>query len=132
VAAAYLQQNERLVLRYGSTLWTNVLKSVSAFQMYRQYYQPEVEGLAVIDFLLNDREFPRAVRACLGQFRRTAGALPRGERVLGAIDNTENALPMRLDVELDGAGVSKLMDTLQKRLGAIHVAVVDNWFLPDE
>jgi uncharacterized alpha-E superfamily protein len=130
VAAAYLQQNERLVLRYGSTLWTNVLKSVSGFQMYRQYCQPEVEGPAVIDFLLNDVEFPRAVRACMEQAKQTATALPQCEHLVHTLDRVEHALPSPLPDDLDGAGVSEYMDTLQKRLAAAHIAVVETWFLP--
>lgn len=132
VAAAYLQQNERLVLRYGSTLWTNVLKSVSGFQMYRQYCQPEVEGLMVIDFLLNDGKFPRAVKACLELAKSNAASLPRGEHLIHALDRTENALPSPLPNQLDGAEVSRLMDTLQKRLGDAHAAVVETWFLPED
>ena len=130
VAAAYLQQNERLVLRYGSTLWTNVLKSVSGFQMYRQYCQPEVEGLAVIDFLLNDTRFPRAVRACMENAKQTAAMLPRCEHLVHSLDRVENALPSPLPDDLDGAAVSEHMDVLQKRLAAAHVAVVETWFLP--
>ena len=61
VAAAYIRHNERLVRRYGSSLWTNVLKSVSGFQMYRQYCQPQVEGARVIEFLVTDGAFPRAI-----------------------------------------------------------------------
>jgi len=130
VAAAYLQQNERIVLRYGSTLWTNVLKSVSGFQMYRQYVKPAVEGIAVVDFLLNDEAFPRAVRASILAARNTTGSLPQGEHVLHALDKAGNALPSLLPDALDGKMVSEMMDTLQKRLAAAHNAVVDTWFLP--
>ena len=132
VAAAYLQQNERLVLRYGSTLWTNVLKSVSGFQMYRQYCQPQVEGLVVVDFLLNDQKFPRAVRACVERAKQTAAWLPRAEHLVGALERAEDSLPSPLPKHLDGAEVSRLMDTLQKRLGDAHMAVVDTWFLPGD
>ncbi len=131
VAAAYLQENERLVLRYGSTLWTNVLKSVSGFQMYRQYCQPEVIGLAVVDFLLHDRAFPRAVRACVEEAKRMAAALPRGEHLTHALDRVGFALPGPLADEFDGAEASALMDTLQRRLGDAHAAVVETWFLPE-
>ena len=132
VAAAYLQQNERIVLRYGSTLWTNVLKSVSGFQMYRQYCQPAVEGAAVIDFLLNDSAFPRAVRASILRARETAASLPRCDHLIHSLDKASHALPSPLPDDLDGAMVTELMDTLQKRLADAHAAVVDTWFLPDE
>ncbi|MGB5209474.1 MAG: alpha-E domain-containing protein [Gammaproteobacteria bacterium] len=128
VAAAYLQQNERLVLRYGSTLWTNVLKSVSGFQMYRQYRQPSVEGLRVIDFLLNDGAFPRSVLACIGTARQTAARLRRGERLIAALDQVQSLIPALLPSDLDGAAVSELMDALQKELAKAHLAVVSTWF----
>ena len=132
VAAAYLQQNERIVLRYGSTLWTNVLKSVSGFQMYRQYVQPAVEGAAVIDFLLNDKAFPRAVRASILHARETTQFLPRGEHLEHALERAMHALPSPLPDDLDGRMVSELMDTLQKRLAQAHDAVVETWFLAAE
>lgn len=128
VAAAYLQQNEALVMRYGSTLWTNVLKSVSGFQMYRQYYQPEVEGLAAIDFLLNDGAFPRAICACLDSARRHADALPHGDDVLAALDEVQANLPSPLPGDLDGAAVSELMDELQLELADVSSVIVGTWF----
>lgn len=132
VAAAYLLKNERLVLRYGSTLWTNVLKSVSGFQMYRQYYQPEVEGLAVVDFLLNDTAFPRAAHACIEQARAAAESLPHSDHLIHALGHVRNALPSPMPDDLDGTQVRRLMDVLQKRLGEAHQAVVDTWFLPED
>jgi uncharacterized alpha-E superfamily protein len=130
VAAAYLQQNERLVLRYGSTLWTNVLKSVSGFQMYRQYCQPQVEGFAVIGFLLHDRQFPRAMRACVENAKRTATELPNCKPLIQSLDRVAETVPSPLPEDLGGAAVSEYMDALQKRLGDAHVVVVDSWFLP--
>lgn len=130
VAAAYLQQNEAIVLRYGSTLWTNVLKSVSGFQMYRQYCKPEVTGLSVSAYLVNDRQFPRAIRACIEEVRRTATALPRGDQLEGAIGGALETLPEPIPEDFDGAAVSRLMDDTQQRLADIHQAVVRTWFLP--
>lgn len=132
VAAAYLQKNEQLVLRYGSTLWTNVLKTVSGFQMYRQYVMPAVQGVAVVDFLLNDTAFPRAVRASILAAQETVRSLPQGEHVLHTLDKVAHALPSPLPEDLDGKTVSDMMDVLQKRLAATHEAVVDTWFLPTD
>jgi len=130
VAAAYLQQNEALVMRYGSTLWTNVLKSVSGFQMYRQYYQPEVEGMAVIDYLVNDAAFPRAIDACIERARINATALPHGDAVRASLDAVLASLPSPMPAELAGAEVSQLMDALQVELAGVHQVVVDTWFPP--
>ena len=85
-----------------------------------------------IDFLLNNRKFPRAVRACVDQAKVHAASLPRSEHLIHALDKAENALPSPLPDNLDGAEVSRLMDTLQKRLAAAHIAVVETWFLPGD
>lgn len=130
VAAAYHLHNERLVLRYGSTLWTNVLKSVSGFQMYRQYRQPQVKGWQVVDFLIRDRAFPRAIGWCVDKASASCASLPRGEAAIAALDEVRELL---VPHDHDSAAVaSQLMDDMQRRLGNVHLAVVDTWFLPGE
>jgi len=129
VATAYIRHNERLVRRYGSSLWTNVLKSVSGFQMYRQYCQPQVEGSKVIDFLLRDRAFPRAIAFCLDLAAASISGLPRAEATAGVLDTFGPLLEPATGDEVTADDVSQRMDALQQRLGAVHAAVVDTWFL---
>ncbi len=129
VAAAYIQHNERLVRRYGSSLWTNVLKSVSGFQMYRQFCQPQVQGFRVIDFLVRDRAFPRSIAFCVDSARASSAALPRGEETIAALDAVESLLQPIAAEGLSAADVTKLMDTVQVRLGDAHRAVAATWFL---
>jgi uncharacterized alpha-E superfamily protein len=130
VAAAYIQHNERLVRRYGSSLWTNVLKSVSGFQMYRQYCQPQVDGFRVIEFLLGDTAFPRSIRWCVQQAQASTQALPRGSATIAALDAVEALLQPLPSDGLTASQISTLMDSLQARLGAAHQVVVDTWFPP--
>lgn len=132
VAAAYIQQNEQLVQRYGSSLWTNVLKSVSGFQMYRQYCQPQVDGVRVIEFLTLDRTFPRAIACCLDAAAQSGADLPRGDQLGSAIDACRSLLVEMPGDEVTAPRVTKLMDDLQQALGDIHQAVVQTWFLPGD
>lgn len=132
VAAAYIRHNEALVRRYGSSLWTNVLKSVSGFQMYRQFCRPEVEGERVIEFLLLDRAFPRAVAYCTDRAKASCAALPRGEAVRAALNSVESLLvPITAD-QMTAGDVSRLMDSVQLKLANVHAAIVDTWFLPGD
>ena len=117
--------------RYGYSLWTNVLKSVSGFQMYRQYCQPQVQGFRVIDFLVRDRAFPRSIAFCVGSARSSSAALPRGEATIEALDKADGLL-QPIDDGLSAADVTKLMDTVQLRLGNVHQAVVATWFLHED
>lgn len=130
VAAAYLQQNERIVQRYGSTLWSNVLKSVSGFQMYRQYRQPQVIGNEVVDFLLRDTAFPRAIAYCLQQSMKGCESLPRPARTRTAISAAMELLEADHEQEQTASSISESMDVLQTKFAGIHAAVVATWFLP--
>ncbi len=130
VAAAYLQQNERIVQRYGSTLWSNVLKSVSGFQMYRQYRQPQVIGTEVVDFLLRDPAFPRAIAFCLHHAMAGCESLPRPARTRTAISAAMELLEADHDNEQTASNISESMDLLQTKFAGIHSAVVATWFLP--
>jgi len=49
---------------YDDIHWTAVLKSVSGFEMYRKKYG-RITPSDVVDFLVMDNEFPRAVRFCI-------------------------------------------------------------------
>jgi len=128
VAAAYIQHNERLAQRYGSSLWTNVLKSVSGFQMYRQFCQPQVDGARVIEFLTLDTAFPRAIACCLDVASASCAVLPRSGPATAALDTVRELLGPQ--DEITAVGVSRLMDEVQQRLGRVHAAVLDTWFLP--
>jgi len=131
VAAAYIQGNEELVRRYGSSLWTNVLKSVSGFQMYRQYRQPQVAGIEVVDYLTRDPDFPRAIRFCTDRAKDSARRLPRADATIAALDDVNRLLRPLPGDGVVAADISTLMDTVQRRLGDVHASVVDTWFLPE-
>lgn len=129
VAAPYIQHDEGLVKHHRSSVWTNVLKTVSGFQMYRQYCQSEVEGERVIEFLLRDRAFPRAIGWCVDRARASCAVLPRNEAVSAALDAVDDLLAPIAPERMTANDVSMLMDTVQLQLGDVHAAIVDTWFL---
>jgi uncharacterized alpha-E superfamily protein len=49
---------------YDAILWTALLKSASASEMYRKKYS-HIQPDRVAEFLILDREFPRSMRFCL-------------------------------------------------------------------
>ncbi len=73
--------------------WAAVLRSASAFEMYRKRYG-RIHPNRIVEFLLLDREFPRAILSCLMAARESVHAIsgtPEGmfrnavEQVLGAL-----------------------------------------------
>jgi uncharacterized alpha-E superfamily protein len=113
--------------------WSAVLRSASGFEMYRKRYG-RIAPDRVVDFLLLDREFPRAVHSCLigaeeslhaisgtpvGTFRNSA------EQRLGQLRSELGFA--RVDDILAG-GLHEFLDALQLKLNAVGDAIHETFF----
>lgn len=113
--------------------WSALLKSASALEMYRKRF-PTIDPEAVAEFLILDREFPRAIRYCVARaeesLRAITGSTP------GTFYNHADQLLGRLRSELDYAriaevisvGLHEYLDGLQTKLNAIDSAVGHTFF----
>jgi uncharacterized alpha-E superfamily protein len=116
---------------YDSILWVNVLKSLSAYQMYRQHVRNRVVGDQVVHFLLQDRQFPRSVRHAIADGAASLATLPRSElalRSLGRVQARIDAVDVRA-MSLDE--LHRLIDAVQADLGAVHDRIEATWFRSD-
>ena len=59
---------------YDDILWTALLKSASASEMYRKKHS-HLQHIKVAEFLILDREFPRSMRYCLIQSEESLRAI---------------------------------------------------------
>jgi uncharacterized alpha-E superfamily protein len=118
---------------YDDIQWGAVLKSVSGFEMYRKCFG-RISPDRVVEFLLLDGEFPRAVRYCIGLADNSLHAIT-GTR-LGAFScPTEQRLGL-LRSELDyaqvepilQAGLHEFFDGLQARMNTIDECVRGDFF----
>ena len=132
VPAASLLNLPEEVAPYRYTLWMNVLKSLSAYQMYCQYVRRRIVGEDVIDFLLLDVQFPRSFRHCLGEIASSLESLPRNEAALAESRAMLAELADADGASLDAAALHECLDRLQRQLGALHRRIADTWFLPAE
>jgi uncharacterized alpha-E superfamily protein len=113
--------------------WGAVLRSASALEAYRKQFG-QVSAASIVDFLILDREFPRAVHRCLSAALDSLHELtgtPRhryrnpAERSLG-----------RLVADLDYTDVSDIMrigfhgfvDSLQARINDVGIDVGTTFF----
>ncbi|WP_049630321.1 alpha-E domain-containing protein [Cellvibrio sp. pealriver] len=115
---------------YDNILWMSVLRSLSAYQMYRQHVRDRVNANAVVSFLLQNEDFPRAVSHCLKQLEQCLWALPNSEKVLAAIVNIQHKLD---EADLDRllqSGLHEYIDELQLEIGNLHFKIAETWFLP--
>jgi uncharacterized alpha-E superfamily protein len=113
---------------YDSLLWVNVLKSSSAYQMYRQHVRGRVEGSGVVKYLLQDHHFPRSVSRAVAEAEIALNDLPRNEVPLGQIALLRDRIG-RADIDsLDFVDMHALIDSLQLALNQVHDKISRTWF----
>jgi uncharacterized alpha-E superfamily protein len=130
VPAATLLNTATEFEAYRYTLWMNVLKSLSAYQMYCQYVRRRVVGEDVIAFLLHDNLFPRSLQHCLSEVAAALELLPRHKRAMETLHQIDAELKTAQDATMDAAALHDYLDSLQCQLGTIHDSIVKTWFLP--
>jgi uncharacterized alpha-E superfamily protein len=108
--------------------WLAVLKSASAFEMYRKNYG-RISPYQIAQFLILDREFPRAIRYSLIQAEESLHAIS-GTEVWSCENLAEKKLGL-LRSELDytdineifSAGLHEYLDNIQLRLNEVGSAI---------
>lgn len=113
--------------------WTAVLKSASAFEMFRKQYH-QITPRHVADFLIFDSQFPRSIRHCISKARTCL------HRITGtAVDTVRNLAEKRLgrlnadleytdiDEVIDG-GLHEYLDGFQNRLNHVDTAIGATFF----
>lgn len=132
VAAAILMPGQTELKRYYNTLWMAILRSTSAYQMYRQHVRRRVSGPDVIAYLFKDTEFPRAVSHCLVEVEHSLSRLPRPDTALATLAKSYSRLRDVDTMALDIGGIHKLIDDLQLDIARVHSVIHATWFLPEE
>src|SRR6185369_15328335 len=111
--------------------WLALLRSASALEMYRQGH---ISSVNVVNFLVLDREFPRAVLHCLTRANESLHAISGSftgsycnpaERRLGQL-RAELAYTQAEDVISDG--LHEFVDNLQGRLNLVGDAIHECFF----
>ena len=109
---------------YDDIHWSAVLKSVSGFEMYRKKHG-RIAPRNIVDFLVLDREFPRAIRHCLREADESLHAIT-GTPMGSCVYPSERSLaPLRAELDytsvdsIIGQGLHEYLDGLQVRMNAI-------------
>ncbi len=111
-----------------SMLWVAVLKSLSAFQMYRRHGSNRVDGDGVVKFLVTDPQFPRAVVFCLDEVETRLANLPRNSEPLRALRVARRRVDRLTTEELAPGQRHETFDLIQEDLARIHDAVASEYF----
>jgi uncharacterized alpha-E superfamily protein len=117
---------------YDDIHWSAVLKSVSGFEMYRKKFG-RIAPSDVVDFLVMDGEFPRAVRYCIRCASESLHAITGTP--IGAFYYTSEQLMGQLQAELDFTSVTNVirnglheyLDRLQIKVNAIDSSLREDF-----
>ena len=115
--------------QYETTLWMNVLISMSALLMYRQHQRYEIESGDVLDFLLNDPDFPRSVKRCINEIEICYSRLPKSESLFANLRKLKDCLAASCLRSISPSDLHKLLDDIQVMVGITHKQIETNWFL---
>jgi uncharacterized alpha-E superfamily protein len=129
VRSAQLLPADTPELRPFDTIqWMSVLKSLSGYQMYRLSRRTRVTRADVLEFVLRDREFPRACLFALNQTAACLRALPRSAGVLDTLGGAVAFLEHANLATLDQAGLHELIDRLQLHISGVHNGIAQTYF----
>ena len=105
---------------YDNLQWMSVLSSLSGYQMYRREMQIRVQRAAVLKFLLQSREFPRALRFCIDAVRRAVVSMPNAGGALDIIEDIARRLDEAQPAVLKQTELQLFIDQLQIGFARIH------------
>lgn len=118
---------------YDAILWSALLKSASAFEMYRKRHH-RVDPTRVAEFLILDRHFPRSINHCLARaeasLRQITGT-PIGsfanvaERRLGRLRSDLEYAPIE---DIIAQGLHEFLDRLESQLNIVGQAIFSTFF----
>jgi uncharacterized alpha-E superfamily protein len=118
---------------YDAILWSALLKSASAFEMYRKRYRA-INPDRVVEFLVLDPHFPRSVRFCLTKAERSLRSITgtpsstysnSAELKLGRLRSDMNY--SEID-EIISGGIHEYLDQFQVKLNQVGNAIYDSFF----
>jgi uncharacterized alpha-E superfamily protein len=118
---------------YDDIQWSALLRSASSLEMYRQRHG-RLEPASVVQFLVLDREFPRAVLYTLTKANESRHAI--SGTAMGGFGNRAEQTLGRLRAELAytsapqiiQGGLHEFVDNLQQRLNEVGESIYEAFF----
>ena len=127
-AAQLLTEEDGFNPAFATIRWIGVLKSLNAFQAYRQQGMVGVHGSSVLDYLLNNKEFPRSIRHSLKEIGGCLTILPKPKvpqqqlaTLIASLDGVDTTMLRR-------SVLHRYVDDLQSGVGQLHSVISDTYF----
>ena len=130
-----LPSAEQVGTSHDDVLWSGLLRSVSGLEMYRRLWH-EIHHSHVIDFIVLNREFPRAIHSCLFRAKESLQVIgfdPSENRAESPIEMVE-----KLCAELESLtvydivkiGLHEFLGQLQSKISHVSNGIYTAYFAP--
>jgi len=118
------------IKQFESILWANILKSVSAYFMYRQTVQMDINGKSVIRYLVNDPDLFRSIKHCVTMMQTQINVLPKSTDVNQSVCELLALIEHKIPFELGSPVLHNYLDDVQMHLSNVHNQFYSTWFHP--
>ncbi len=117
--------------KYEGILWTDLLRALSAHQMYLHAKSGSIKAHKVLSFLIKNDEFPRSLFYSIDAISNYLKHLPRSEQLLA----TQAQIVEQIDAydlkNIPSDQVYLVMDKFQAEMTKLHQTISSTWFYPD-
>lgn len=127
-SATLLPETNEDLTPFENIQWVSVLKSMTAYQMYRRAMRMQVRRPDVLRFLFKERLFPRSFYHAICEVEDCLRSLPRGERSMDRLNQLKEDILESNPETFDQAKLHKFIDELQLGLAQVHTEISENYF----
>lgn len=114
---------------YENIQWISLLRSLSAYQMYRQEMGVRVQRADVLEFAMQSEVFPRAILFCLMELQAQISVLPNSNSLISLIEKSIKKLKTEDVRHLKNGLLHNYIDNIQIELANIHNELAQTYFL---
>ncbi|GJL74947.1 MAG TPA: alpha-E domain-containing protein [Nitrosomonas sp.] len=108
--------------------WVSVLKSLTAYQMYRREMRQRIRRVDVLKFLLQEEHFPRSFYHTSRQVSACLDNLPRNEKTLQLLTKQQKKLLQTKLQEFDQEKLHAFIDELQVGVIKVNDSISETYF----
>jgi len=127
-SATLLSEIENELPAFSNIQWMGVLKSMTAYQMYRREVRVRINRKDVLTFLLTDPRFPRSLIHAIDQIERCVTELPHSKDTIAKTSTVKNYLLNAKPASLVQNKLHDFIDDIQVGLIEIDKQIEESYF----
>ncbi|MDR9435873.1 MAG: alpha-E domain-containing protein [Thiohalophilus sp.] len=127
-SASLLPEMSEDLSPFENIQWVSVLKSLTAYQMYRREMRIRVRRPDVLRFLLQERRFPRALYHTICEVENCLQHLPHNDKPLKTLTALQKKVLSAKPEKLMQEELHSFVDTLQLGLAKLHQDISASYF----